>query len=33
MEETAERQSHFGIRKLTIGATSVLLGTTSLARN
>ena len=28
MEETAERQSHFGIRKLTIGATSVLLGTT-----
>lgn len=28
MEETAERQSHFGIRKLTIGAASVLLGTT-----
>ncbi|MDT9605101.1 mucin-binding protein [Lactobacillus johnsonii] len=28
MEEAAERQSHFGIRKLTIGATSVLLGTT-----
>ena len=28
MEQTAERQSHFGIRKLTIGAASVLLGTT-----
>ncbi|WP_304203425.1 YSIRK-type signal peptide-containing protein, partial [Lactobacillus intestinalis] len=28
MEQAAERQSHFGIRKLTIGAASVLLGTT-----
>ncbi|TSO25466.1 YSIRK-type signal peptide-containing protein [Lactobacillus sp. LL6] len=28
MEETSDRQSHFGIRKLTIGAVSVLLGTT-----
>ncbi len=28
MENVAERQSHFGIRKLTIGAASVLLGTT-----
>lgn len=28
MEEAAERQSHFSIRKLTIGAASVLLGTT-----
>ncbi|KRM32971.1 LPXTG-motif cell wall anchor domain protein [Lactobacillus intestinalis DSM 6629] len=28
MENAAERQSHFGIRKLTIGAASVLLGTT-----
>lgn len=28
MEEAAERQSHFGIRKLTVGAASVLLGTT-----
>ncbi|MDE6491946.1 MAG: YSIRK-type signal peptide-containing protein, partial [Lactobacillus sp.] len=28
IEQTAERQSHFGIRKLTIGAASVLLGTT-----
>lgn len=28
MEQVAERQSHFGIRKLTIGAASVLLGTT-----
>lgn len=28
MEETSNRQSHFGIRKLTIGAVSVLLGTT-----
>ncbi|MDE7055862.1 MAG: YSIRK-type signal peptide-containing protein, partial [Lactobacillus sp.] len=27
-EKVAERQSHFGIRKLTIGAASVLLGTT-----
>ncbi|TSO25505.1 YSIRK-type signal peptide-containing protein [Lactobacillus sp. LL6] len=27
MEEAAERQSHFGIRKLTVGAASVLLGT------
>lgn len=27
-EETANRQSRFGIRKLTIGAVSVLLGTT-----
>ena len=28
IEQTAERQSHFGIRKLTVGAASVLLGTT-----
>lgn len=28
MEAVATRQSHFGIRKLTIGAASVLLGTT-----
>ncbi len=28
MVATAERQSHFGIRKLTIGTVSVLLGTT-----
>ena len=28
MENVAERQSHFGIRKLIIGAASVLLGTT-----
>ncbi|MGQ5708996.1 YSIRK-type signal peptide-containing protein, partial [Lactobacillus sp. PSON] len=28
LEEVAERQSHFGIRKLTVGAASVLLGTT-----
>lgn len=27
MAQTAERQSHFGIRKLTVGAASVLLGT------
>ncbi|WP_249905954.1 mucin-binding protein [Lactobacillus amylovorus] len=30
MEEAAERQSHFGIRKLTVGAASVLLGITLL---
>ena len=30
MEESAERQSHFGIRKLTVGAASVLLGITLL---
>lgn len=30
MEEVAGRQSHFGIRKLTIGAASVLLGITLL---
>ncbi len=28
MAQAAERQSHFGIRKLTVGAASVLLGTT-----
>ena len=28
MEEVAEHQQHFGIRKLTVGAASVLLGTT-----
>ncbi|MDE6492281.1 MAG: YSIRK-type signal peptide-containing protein, partial [Lactobacillus sp.] len=28
MEKAAERQSHFGLRKLTVGAASVLLGTT-----
>lgn len=28
MEQVAERKPHFGIRKLTIGAASVLLGTT-----
>lgn len=27
MEQAAERKPHFGIRKLTIGAASVLLGT------
>lgn len=30
MEEAAGRQSHFGIRKLTVGAASVLLGITLL---
>ena len=30
MEEVAGRQSHFGIRKLTVGAASVLLGITLL---
>ena len=30
MEEAAERQSHFGIIKLTVGAASVLLGITLL---
>ncbi|WP_289762627.1 mucin-binding protein, partial [Lactobacillus intestinalis] len=33
MENAAERQSHFGIRKLTIGAASVLLGTTLWMNN